>query len=115
MLLFMCPLPDREDLSKQREENKAGDRIRHEQEKQLQSNAVRLSTLEQQVADGKEMSVQLTQLVESANSQKSGMEEQMRMMRTANNSLQDKVRCNLSHLHRTLSAFDARCKHPFAR
>lgn len=82
----------KEDLSRQRAENKDGDRVRHEQEKELQKNAVRLSTLEQQVADGKEMAAQLSNLVESANSQKSIMEEQLRMLKGTNASLSDKCK-----------------------
>lgn len=110
----------REDLTRQREENKASDRVRHEQDKTIQQNAVRLSTLEQQVSDGKDMAAQLTQLVESANAQKSGMEEQLRMMRSTNTSLSDKCKSYslevskansvIEHLHDELKAAKTKLK-----
>lgn len=84
----------RRDLQAAREENTALDRTKHEQEKVLQANAVRLSTLEQQVEDGRAMAAQLDKLVESAHAQKSATEDSLRLMRENNARLEEKVRAS---------------------
>ena len=75
-----------------RAENKELDKCKHENLKTIQSHEVRISTLQQHVVDGEAMAAQLNKLVDSAHSQKSGLEENLRMLRDSNLKLEDKVR-----------------------
>mmetsp|Transcript_27233 Transcript_27233/g.71776 ORF Transcript_27233/g.71776 Transcript_27233/m.71776 type:complete len:485 (+) Transcript_27233:75-1529(+) len=82
----------REELTALREEIKAAERLKFQHEKELQANAVRLSTLEQQVIDGKAMAAQLQQLVETSQGQKEATEESLRVVRASNSRNEEKLR-----------------------